>query len=293
MAYKVDNAVIMAAGLSSRFAPISYEKPKALMTVKNEILIERQIQQLQAAGIAEIIVVVGYMKEKFEYLTHKFGIKLVENCEYAVRNNNSTIYAVKNHLKNTYICSADNYFEENPFEREVEDAYYATIFADGDTDEWCVAYDEDNTIIDVTIGGCKEWVMLGHAFWTKEFSDRFCDILEAEYAKKETINKFWENIYIEHIDELKLKIRKYPSNYIYEFDSLDELRLFDKSYCDDTQSQIIKTIAKKLECKESDLLNFYPKKNNDGNIVGFTFNCNNDKYMYLYEEGIIYDKQYI
>lgn len=26
--YAVDNAIIMAAGLSSRFAPISYEKPK-------------------------------------------------------------------------------------------------------------------------------------------------------------------------------------------------------------------------------------------------------------------------
>jgi len=31
MGYQVDNAIIMAAGLSSRFAPISYEKPKALI----------------------------------------------------------------------------------------------------------------------------------------------------------------------------------------------------------------------------------------------------------------------
>ena len=30
--YKVENAVIMAAGLSSRFVPISYEKPKGLLT---------------------------------------------------------------------------------------------------------------------------------------------------------------------------------------------------------------------------------------------------------------------
>ena len=29
--YKVRNAVIMAAGLSSRFAPISYERPKGVM----------------------------------------------------------------------------------------------------------------------------------------------------------------------------------------------------------------------------------------------------------------------
>lgn len=47
----VDNAVIMAAGTSSRFAPLSYEKPKALINVKGEILIERQIKQLYDVGI--------------------------------------------------------------------------------------------------------------------------------------------------------------------------------------------------------------------------------------------------
>ena len=46
MSYKVDNAIIMAAGTSSRFAPLSYEMPKALIEVKGEILIERQIRQL-------------------------------------------------------------------------------------------------------------------------------------------------------------------------------------------------------------------------------------------------------
>ena len=56
--YKVDNAVVLAAGLSSRFVPISYEKPKGLLTVRGEVLIERQIEQLLEAGINEIIVVV-------------------------------------------------------------------------------------------------------------------------------------------------------------------------------------------------------------------------------------------
>ena len=110
MGCKVDNAVIMAAGISSRFAPISFEKPKALIKVKNEILIERQIRQIQEAGIQEIIVVVGYKKEQFSYLQEKFGVVIVENPEYAVRNNNGSIYAVRKYLKNSYICSADNYF---------------------------------------------------------------------------------------------------------------------------------------------------------------------------------------
>lgn len=42
--YRVDNAVILAAGLSSRFAPISYERPKGLLKVRGEVLIERQIK---------------------------------------------------------------------------------------------------------------------------------------------------------------------------------------------------------------------------------------------------------
>ena len=42
--YKVDNAIILAAGMSTRFVPISYEFPKGLTVVKGEVLIERQIR---------------------------------------------------------------------------------------------------------------------------------------------------------------------------------------------------------------------------------------------------------
>ena len=71
--FKVDNAIILAAGMSSRFTPLSFERPKGLAVVKGERLIERQIRQLTEAGIEEIIVVVGNMKEKFEYLVDKYS----------------------------------------------------------------------------------------------------------------------------------------------------------------------------------------------------------------------------
>ncbi|MDO4443847.1 MAG: NTP transferase domain-containing protein, partial [Slackia sp.] len=124
--YKVDNAVIMAAGLSSRFAPISYEKPKGLLVVRGEVLIERQIRQLQEAGITDITVVVGYKKEHFFYLERAFGVKIVVNEQYASRNNNSSLMAVREKLGNTYICSSDDYFTVNPFESCVYKAFYAS-----------------------------------------------------------------------------------------------------------------------------------------------------------------------
>ena len=58
--------------MSTRFAPLSYEEPKALLRVKGEILIEREIKQLREAGIKDITVVVGYMKEKLFYLADQF-----------------------------------------------------------------------------------------------------------------------------------------------------------------------------------------------------------------------------
>ena len=73
----IRNAIIMAAGASSRFVPLSAEVPKGLLEVKGEILIERQIRQLQEAGIIDITLVVGYKAEMFEYLKEKFGVEIV------------------------------------------------------------------------------------------------------------------------------------------------------------------------------------------------------------------------
>lgn len=114
--YKVHNAVIMSAGMSSRFAQLSYENPKGLLNVKGEILIEREIRQLHEAGIYDITVVVGYMKEKFFYLEEKFGLKIIVNEDYYRFNNTSTLIRVTEQLSNTYICSSDNYFLDNVFE---------------------------------------------------------------------------------------------------------------------------------------------------------------------------------
>ena len=96
---KVDNAIIMAAGTSSRFAPLSFERPKALIEVRGEILIERQIRQLREAGIEEIVIITGYMAEQFEYLKEKYKVILIHNPDYLIRNNNSSIYAARNYLK--------------------------------------------------------------------------------------------------------------------------------------------------------------------------------------------------
>lgn len=286
--YKVDNAVILAAGTSSRFAPLSYERPKALLSVRGEVLIERQIRQLRESGVREIAVVVGYKKEQFDYLRRKCAVRLIENAEYAQRNNHSSIFAARDCLRNSYICSADNYFSENPFEPEVEDAYYAALYADGPTEEWCMEEGEDGYVSRVRIGGANMWYMLGQVFWNEAFSRDFLRILEAEYARPETRGLLWEHIYMRHTDVLKLKLRRYERRSIFEFDSLDELRGFDESYRHDSRSPIIKRIAAELGCREADMADFTALKADAGaEAAGFCFRAAGQRYAYDYRSGIL------
>ena len=279
---KVDNAIIMAAGTASRFAPLSYEKPKALIEVRGEVLIERQIKQLREAGIEEVVVVTGYKAEQFEYLKDKYGVVLVHNPDYLTRNNNSSIYVAREYIKNSYICSSDNYFITNPFESNVDESYYSAVYMEGKTGEWCISED-DGWITDVKVGGEDSWVMLGHVFWSESFSRSFLHILEEEYDDPETADKLWETIYIEHIKELPMKIRKYPADYIFEFDTLDELREFDTSYVNDTRSTILKRIAVELGVEEKEIRNVKAFKDKDNAAAGFTFETRERKYRYYYE----------
>ena len=278
---KVDNAIIMAAGTASRFAPLSYEKPKALIEVRGEVLIERQIRQLREAGIEEVVVVTGYKAEKFEYLKDKYGIVLINNPYYLTRNNNSSIYAAREFIKNSYICSSDNYFITNPFESDVDESYYAAVYIEGETGEWCISED-DGWIKDVKVGGQDSWVMLGHVFWSESFSRSFLHILEDEYEWPETADKLWETIYIEHINELPMKIRKYPADFIFEFDTLDELREFDDSYISNTRSEILTKIAGELGVEEKEIRSVKAFKDKDNAAAGFTFETGK-KYKYYYK----------
>jgi CTP:phosphocholine cytidylyltransferase-like protein len=287
MSFKVDNAVIMAAGTSSRFAPLSYERPKALIEVRGEVLIERQIKQLREAGIGEIIVVTGYKADQFAYLHDKFGVKLVHNPDYLTRNNNASIWAVKDRLRNTYICSSDNYFSKNPFESEVDGAYYAAVYADGETKEWCMTEDANGYIDSVTVGGRDAWYMLGHAFWSEDFTSRFVSVLEEIYDLPETADLLWESIYMAHFDELKMRIRKYPDDVIFEFDTLDELRAFDTSYIADTRSTILRAVASGLGCTEAQIVNVRSFKKGDNAAAGIRFTVGAKEYEYSYETKII------
>lgn len=274
------NAIIMAAGTSSRFVPLSSETPKGLLDVKGEILVERQIRQLHAAGIEDVTLVAGYMDDKFSYLKDRFGIDIVLNEDYSRYNNTSSLIRVLDRLGDTYICSSDNYFPSNVFLGNPEYSFYSARYANGDTDEYCISVDDNGRIVSVSIGGKDSWYMVGHVYFSREFSEAFKALLANEYEKEETRLGYWEDVYIRHIEDLPpMYMRKYNDGEIEEFDSLDELRCFDSSYIGNTRSSVIKDIAKRLDCKESDLDGF-TKISHEGDHLLFSFRKLGTGYLY-------------
>lgn len=229
--FKVDNAIIMAAGLSLRFTPVSEKKPKGLCLFKNEVLIERQIRQLLEAGIKDIYVIAGYKKEMFFYLKDSYGVHIIENNSYRERNNTGSLILVKDILANSYICSSDNYFCTNIFSNYHYMGYYSSVFHEGITDEWCIKT-KNNIISSVSIGGENSYVMLGAVYFDRAFSKTFVELLLKYYEEEDVKKQVWEYLYIKHLDKLKLEQKTYEKNTILEFDTVEEALYYDENFLD-------------------------------------------------------------
>lgn len=251
--YKVDGALIMAAGFGSRFVPLTFETPKGLLEVFGERMIERQIKQLHAVGITDITIVVGYLKEKFDYLIDKYQVKLLYNPEYASKNNLATIYHAREILrgKNMYILSSDNWMRNNMYHAYECGAWYATSYMEGDTSEWCVKTNKKGRITSVSIGGQNCHVLYGPAFFSKEFSEQFLPIINEYYHRPGTEQFYWENAAVDHLADLELYANPQPEHQIYEFENLEELRLFDERYQNHSDNAAMDLVSRVFKVPES------------------------------------------
>lgn len=281
--YKVDGALITAAGFGSRFVPLTFETPKGLLKVFGERMIERQIRQLHEVGIHDITIAVGYLKEKFEYLIDKYGVKLLYNPEYGEKNTLATIYRCRKVLegRNMYILSSDNWLRENMFHSWECGAWYSAAFQNGDTREWCLEFNKKGRITDVNVGGRDSWFMYGPVYCSREFTKEFLPVLEAYYQLPGTEQFYWEQVYMDMLKgEARRRLEKedpvllqkteeacgvpasrwsyislhantQPANQVYEFENLEELRLFDHSYENNSNNEALELVSRVFGVQES------------------------------------------
>lgn len=217
------NAIILAAGFASRMVPINLNTPKALMEVNGEPLIERQIRQLHEAGVFNIFVVVGYLKEQFDYLIDEYDVTLVVNKEYAIKNNLHSIKKVLEHISNSYIIPCDIWCRTNPFNKR---EFYS----------WYMVSDETDIDSSVRVNRKKELVhpefgqpgntMIGIAYLSSEDAGRVSERIQHLCDDHRFDEEFWESALMEK-NKMSIEARIVSSEDVKEINTFEQLRDLD------------------------------------------------------------------
>lgn len=278
--FLVDGALIIAAGFGSRFVPLTFETPKGLLEVFGERMIERQIRQLHQVGITDITIVVGYLKEKFEYLIDKYNVTLLYNPEYSHKNTLATIYHARELLRgrNMYVLSSDNWLRENMFHTWECRSWYSSVYMEGNTSEWELHYNKKKRITEVSIGGKDCWVMYGPVYVSREFSEEFLPLLETVYQTPGTEQMYWEHVLMNSIDKLEIYINKQSNQQVYEFENLEELRQFDPKYQNQSDNKAMELVARIFQTSESEIKNIRCLKSGMTN-KSFLFQLKDKQYI--------------
>lgn len=267
------NAIILAAGLGMRMVPINMQIPKALIEVKGEILIERIIKHLHETGITEIYVVVGFMKEEFEYLIDEYGVKLIVNDEYSHKNNLHSLYLATSHLKNTYIVPCDIWCEKNPFNKyELYSWYMISDRMDKNSDvrvnrKWELVRSEGEET------GNR---MIGITYLLEEQSKIVQKQLE-RFDKISSYNEsFWEIALYER-NRMVVQARVVNAKRYVEINTYEQLRELDED-SNTLNTAIMNIIVQALDVKITNITDITVLKKGMTNR-SFLFRCGGRKYI--------------
>lgn len=265
------NAIILAAGFGMRMVPINLSTPKALLEVKGERLIDRIIDQLKAAGINDITVVVGFMKESFEYLIDE-GVDLVYNSEYSTKNNLHSLALVADRIHNTYIIPCDIWSNFNPFSSTELYSWY--MVSDQIEKESTVRVNRKMnlvTISDKDVGNS----MIGISYLLELEAGVVREKLK-KLDDNDHVDQFWETTLYKK-DRMIVQARVVQSKDVVEINTYEQLRDFD-SDSNHLKSEAINIITKTLECKEEEVTNITVLKKGMTNR-SFIFTANGTKYI--------------
>lgn len=266
-------AVILAAGAGMRMIPLNMEVSKGLLEVNGEVLIERLIRQLQEVGIRKIYVVVGFMKEKYEYLMDAYGVELIVNPEYALKNNLHSLYLAREHLTNAYVIPCDSWCSHNPFSREELYSWY--MVTDRFDHDSSVRVSHKGELMAVPKGTAGN-SMIGICYLTQPDSDTVCTRLEAMDAEPRYDDVFWEET-LRDKGRMIVPARLMDAGEIVSIKTFEQLRELD-SQSDHLKSEAIRTICDALHADMEEITQVTVLKKGMTNR-SFLFSCKGKRYI--------------
>ena len=271
---KPKNAIILAAGFGMRMVPINTITPKGLIEVNGEPLIERLIKQLHEVGITNIYIVVGFMKEQYEYLIDEYGVELIVNEKYAVKNNLYSMKLVLNHLSNTYIVPCDIWCDRNPFNHnELYSWYMVSDIVDNDS---TVRVNRKMELVTIPAGKVAGNAMIGIAYLLEKEAKIVRGQIELLSKNRRYDDSFWEEA-LYGKDRMIVKARVVHAIDVVEINTFEQLRELD-SDSNQLKSDSLRIISKVLKVSQRNIVDITVLKKGMTNR-SFLFSVNGKRYI--------------
>jgi len=267
------NAIILAAGFGMRMVPINTETPKGLLEIKGERLIERTIRQLHEVGITEIYVVVGFMKEQYEYLIDEYGVDLIVAPDYATKNNLHSLKTAADHLSNSYIIPCDIWCEKNPYSRNELYSWYMVSDLVDDDSTVRVNRKQELVVQKEQAGGNA---MIGICYLLETEAEIVRERLEELGRDSRYDGAFWEET-LYRKDRMIVTARVVHAADAVEINTYEQLREID-SDSSQLQTDAIQVICEALGAQQNEVTNITVLKKGMTNR-SFLFSCKDKKYI--------------
>ena len=267
------NAVILAAGSGMRMVPINMEVSKGLLEVDGQPLIERTIEQLHQAGIRDVTVVVGFMKEQYEYLMDKYGVQLLVNPQYASKNNLHSLLLALDRLSNTYVIPCDIWCARNPYRRyELYSWYMVSDLVDNAS---TVRMNRKMELATVPLGTGGN-AMIGISYLMEPEAAIVRQRIAAMSRDPRHRGSFWEEALYEK-DRMLVNARSVPASEVAEINTYEQLKQLDER-SDQLQGSAIVTAARVLNARPEEIETVEELKKGMTNR-SFLFTCHDRRYV--------------
>lgn len=181
-------AIIMAAGMGTRFGQMTEDIPKGFIPFKGEPMVVRSIKMLIDCGIDRIVIGTGYKKEKYEALAEQYPqIKCVFSPRYAETNSMYTLYNCRHAIGNNdfLLLESDLVFEKKAITSLLESPYKDAMLITPVTkfqDQYYVEMNSDNELVNCSTDK-TQINPSGELVGIHKISSGFYHTLVSEYEK--------------------------------------------------------------------------------------------------------------
>lgn len=234
-------ALILAAGLGSRLAPITNDRPKSMVPVNGMPILKKQINNLIENNISDITIITGYKSEVIENFVKEFypTIKIINSIDYKTTNNMYSAYLARDYMIDSdfLMMNADVFYDSSVLKSLIDFEYQNAVVTDiGNYNEESMKVIEENGVLIEISKQISKDDALGTSIDVYKFSKEAGEIFFnkcKEYIEEKNELNLWSEIALNDcFKEINFKACPLNGRWL-EIDNLEDLKSAEELFKDE------------------------------------------------------------